>query len=129
MVYFDNCGADQELRTVSGRSKKCFSFLQHPDCFQKATQRSTQWVMGDILQPHNQAMNMVGAVASIVGAYMNICFYIYIHIHILLCYTFYVYTLFVHTCKRCFFQDHKIKTLICFITFHKVSSICILLSK
>jgi len=102
-----------------------FLFSEASRPLPEATQPSTQWVLGDILQPHNQALNMVGAVASIVGAYMNICLYMYI----LLPYTYYVYTLSMRKCKRCFFQDHTIKTLICSITFHKISSICILLSK
>jgi hypothetical protein len=45
-------------------------------------------------------------------------------------YTYYVYTLCMRKCKRCFFQDHKIKRLlICPTTFYKISSICMLLSK
>jgi hypothetical protein len=118
MMYFDNCRADQELGTVSGRSR-CFSFPKHTDHFQQPPSLLLSGYWGDVLQPHNQAMNTVGVAASIVDAYLNICLYMYI----LLSYTYYVYTLCMLKCKRCFFHDCKINTLICSITFHKISSV------
>jgi len=102
-----------------------FLFSEASRPLPEATQPSTQWLLDDLLQPYNQAINMVGAVASIVGAYMNICLYMYI----LLSYTYYVYTLCMRSVKGALFRTAKSRLLICSITFHKISSICILLSK